>query len=224
MNVTKMIFSAALLTVFFFSAGAAPVKKALIVCPQQKQYIYKEDLSSSYLLTFQNALGGSVAARDKASTLPATAKLKEYALVLIDDNAVLVPQDKEKVVAYIKGGGIFMPLARCLHQLYQRTKEVGYGICGFDKIEMVFLTPYPKAGPMEHKLSYTKSMKKKRDFTQKIHFAYYASDLIDAVPLVVNKDWKNKAYVTSTAYGKGKFIFCGTALRHIVKDVIASFQ
>ena len=219
MNFKKAAFAIAGFTIAL-SAFAAP-GKALVIG------------SKTYTDTFAVWLGMKGYSVDKSTqkntekewkrqgyVVPGGEELSKYKLVVITPLANVESGHTETIVNYVKNGGIFMMNYDALNGTHERTKEFGFGICGFDKIKQQFLRPYPKAGPMTHKFKYTGKMGKKHEFEIKTLMTYYASDLVDAEPLIVNEAFPGLAIATVTQFDKGKFIYFGSENRQCFYDII----
>ncbi|OQA82357.1 MAG: hypothetical protein BWY31_03233 [Lentisphaerae bacterium ADurb.Bin242] len=157
--------------------------------------------------------------KDKGYVLPAFEELKKYDLVVICPLANLLAGNKNDVVQYVNNGGTIFFLYNSLGATRAKSKELGYGICGFDGIKAVHLTPYPKAGNMKHNLKYAGKMGSK-EVEQSLLYTEYATDLVDAEALLVNKDKPGMALATISRSGKGQFLFYGAENIDIVKDIL----
>lgn len=155
----------------------------------------------------------------KGYVLPNFDELKKYDLVVICPLANLLAGNKNDVVQYVNNGGTVFFLYNSLGNTKAKTGELGYGICGFDGIKAVHLTPYPKAGNMKHNLKYTGKMGEKELEVTRL-YTEYATDLMDAEALLVNKDKPGIALATIAKSGKGQFLFFGSEDNGIFKDIL----
>ena len=201
-------------------AFGAPKEKALIVGTPNYCHIYSTWLQNDFVCSRIDKDNGEKVWKNKGYILPKYDKLKEYKLVVICPCINTLPVNKNDIIEYVKNGGNIYYGYNSLEGTFMRSKELGYGICGFDKLTPVHLRPYPKAGSMTHNLVYTKEMGKERSFQKKILYSVYASDLIDAVPLVVNADKKGMALACVAKYGKGQFIYFGGEDHQIFMDIM----
>ena len=156
---------------------------------------------------------------ERGSVLPKFEELKKYDLVLVCPLSNLLAGSKNDIVQYVNNGGTIFFLYNSLGTTKAKTKELGYGICGFDGITPVHLKPYPKAGNMKHNLKYAGKMGSK-EFEKEYLYTEYATDLVDAEALLVNKDKPGMALATMSKSGKGLFLFYGAEDVDIVKDIL----
>lgn len=217
----KTVFAVALMVITgALSTFGAPKAKALVVGTPNYCATYSQWLSKDYTCTKLNKDNGMKAWKDKGYLLPKFEELKQYKLVVICPLINTLAANKKDIVEYVKNGGNIYYGYNSLEATMHKTKEIGYGISGFDKLTPVFLRPYPKSGSMLHKLSYTKAMKKEKTFQKKMLYSVYAGDLIDAEALVVNPDKKGMALACVAAYGKGKFIYYGGEDHGVFMDIM----
>lgn len=207
----KIVFAVAVFVMAFAaSTFAAPKEKALVVGTPNYAATYSQWLSKDFICTKLDKNNGAKAWKDKGYILPKFEELKQYKLVVICPLANTLAVNKKDIVEYVKNGGNIYYGYNSLDTTKMKTKEIGCGISGFDKLAPEFLKPYPKSGKMLHKLTYTKGMKKARSFEIKALYSVYAADLVDAEALVVNPEKKGFALACAAPYGKGKFIYFGS--------------
>ena len=218
----KSLFAAVALVLTLAGSVFAqkPEKKALVVGSPNYCATFTQLLKKDFQCTALDRKNGAKAWKDQGYTLPKYEELKQYALVVICPLANTTAENKEDIVTFVKEGGSIYYGYASLEWTFQKTKELGYGICGFDKVSAQCLRPYPKSGNMTHKLVYTKEMGKERSLTKKWLYSVYAGDLVDAVPLVENPELKGLAVACVAKYGKGQFIFFGGEDHSIFMDIM----
>lgn len=201
--------------------GAPDAPKALVVGTPNYCASFAEGWLKplGYSVTKLDQNNGLKTWKEKGYVLPKIDQLRQYKLIVICPLINTVPASKADIVQYIKEGGNFAILYNSLMQTRDKNGDLGYGICGFDKLSQINLKPYPQAGDMLHKLEYTPKLGTKK-MEKKYLVTYYAGDLIDAEPLVVNPDLKGMALATVTKVGKGQFIFYGGEDKTIFWDIL----
>ena len=222
MKITKRV----LLTVAAFAACcvtsvfAAPADKALVVGTPNYCATFSQLLGKDFVCTSLSTKNGEKVWNKQGYALPAGDQLKQYKLIVICPLANTLAENQKDVVEYVKNGGSIYFGYNSLETMFLKSKNLGYGICGFDKVTAVHLKPYPKAGVMTHTLSYTKEMGQEKTFRKKMLYSVYAGDLIDAVPLVVNPELKGMAIACVAKYGKGQVIYFGGEDKNIFMDIM----
>lgn len=205
-----------------FCMHADGAEKALVVGTPNYCVMFQEWLRPmGYNVTKLDHDNGMKTWKEKGYKLPGIDQLRQYKLIVICPLISTVTADEAAIVQYIKDGGNFIILYNSLNTVREKTKSMGYGICGFDKLTQKHLHPYPKAGEMLHKLEYTPKMGNKK-FERKHLIAFYAEDLIDAEPLIVNPEIPGGAFATVTKVGKGQFIFYGGENRETFLDILTA--
>ena len=194
-----------------FSAFAAPMEKALIVDEERPAKNYASMLRKDFVCTCITKDNGEKESRKRGYVLPKYEELKQYKFIVLGNFTSTLDENKQDIIDFVKNGGTVYASYLSLQNTCSKAQEkvVGYGICGFKKLRSVHLTPYPKAGPMEHDLVYTKEMGTEKEFKCKLLYTNYAGELTDAVPLVINREKEGLALVCVAKYGKGQFIFNG---------------
>ena len=222
MKFTKMFVGAVSVLAVLFTGNmyASPKEKALVVGSPNYCAKFSQLLKNDFSCTNHSTKNGEKSWHKQGYALPEYKELKQYKLVVICPLANTLAGNQKDVVEYVKNGGSIYFGYNSLESMFQKSKNLGYGICGFDKLTPVHLKPYPKAGVMTHKLSYTKEMNRKRDFEKKMLYSVYAGDLIDAVPLVENPEKKGLALACVARYGKGQVIYFGGEDHGIFMDIM----
>lgn len=217
-----VLFICLVFSVSVFGAPAASAPKALVVGTPNYSAMFEAWLNPlGYTVTKLDQDNGLKNWKEKGYVLPKIDQLRQYKLIVICPLINTVASCKEDIVQYIKDGGNYIILYNSLMQTRDKTGDLGYGICGFDKLSQINLKPYPQSGDMLHKLVYTPKLGKKK-FEKKYLLTYYAGDLIDAEPLIVNPELKGMALATVTKVGKGQFIFYGGENKEIFLDILAA--